>query len=48
MSSPFASLNKYRKVPISKNPTVPTSDPTDDERYKFHCSFKVLLTIACI
>ncbi|CAF0921480.1 unnamed protein product [Rotaria sordida] len=31
MSSPFTSLNKYRKLPVSKNPITPSNNAPDDE-----------------
>jgi hypothetical protein len=38
MSSPFASLNKYRKLPLSKTPMIPSNDIPSDEKYNnFSC-----------
>jgi hypothetical protein len=34
MSSPFTSLNKYRKLPLSKVPIISSNDTPYDEKYK--------------
>jgi hypothetical protein len=33
MSSPFTSLNKYRKLPLSKTPMISANDTSYDEKY---------------
>jgi len=33
MSSPFTSLNKYRKLPLSKTPMIASNETSGDEKY---------------
>ena len=32
MSSPLSSLNKYRRLPVGKNPLAPVNEPDDGEK----------------
>jgi hypothetical protein len=34
MSSPYTSLNKYRKLPLSKTPMISLNDIPYEEKYK--------------